>query len=507
MQEATPYRFNISVVKIISTLLWVLYLSITYPIEAQSVFSEKELDYKKPLLPYDLPYTIALEDKHFVMLQEQKNNLMKLGRYDQYFFEQWEQSIEFDEKEGVPQLYVKNDTICTYSFTILKDKNLLRVTFRFFNIQSGSEISKTQNEIPFTWNERLMPRITFSPDRSKFVVHDFLGFGDDKDMVQFHVYQTGKEDAKMKYALPGEMFLKDASNLHLDDNGDLLLARVNAMDYKVQTVFWNSLTEEQSQIESNFFLQRPPDKIGNIEITRQGASSYLIAFAAQIEDELIGFGMLGVNVILKTIMITHHQNFTSDEINELYASYYLTGEKQKKKRLKTPLKLNNFRLIKSMVSSSNDVIFAFEELEFPVPYHEPLRGGPMPWKPKLKEDKFYFGGDILLYCFTETGQFKWKKTIQKTQFSKAVGHGLSTIFRMENDQMDLLCSESSKGGNFYVLSINTADGSLAQKVNLMPDKKYEFVKKLSCWLDASSVVICGAKPTNSSRRTLMLVEF
>jgi hypothetical protein len=160
-----------------------------------------------------------------------------------------------------------------------------------------------------------------------------------------------------------------------------------------------------------------------------------------------------------------------------------------------------------MTNTSNDVILAFEELELPVLYHQSLSGGAMPWKPKINEDKYYFGGDIILYCFTETGQFKWKKTIQKTQFSQGVSHGLSAIFSMENDQMDLLCSESAKGGNFYVLSINTTDGSLTKKVNLLPDKKFEFIKKYSCWLDGGSVVICGAKPSNSSRRTLMLVEF
>lgn len=475
---------------------------------AQSVFSEKEIDFKKPLLPYDLPYTIALGDKHFVMLQEQKKNMMRLGRYDQYFFEQWEQSIEFDEKESVPQLYVKNDTVCTYSFTILKDKNLLRVTFRFFDIKSGSELGRNRNEIPFTWNDRLIPRITFSPDRSKFVVHHFLGVGPDADAVQFHIYNSGKEEVLKKYSLSGDMSSSGiASNIHLDDNGDLLLAMVNAVDYKVQTVFWNSMNEERSQVESNFFLQRPPDKIGRIEIIRQGTSSYLIVFAAQIENELIGFSLLGVNVILKTVMVSHHQSFTVDEINELYSDYFFTSEKQKKKRLQTPVKLNNFRLIGSMTNTSNDVIFAFEELELPVPYHAPLKGGPMPWKLKINEDKYYFGGDIILYCFTETGQIKWKKTIQKTQFSQAVSHGLSAIFRMENDQMDLLCSENSKGGNFYVLSINTTDGALIKKVNLLPDKKFEFIKKYSCWLDGNSVVIYGAKPSNSSRRTLMLVEF
>jgi hypothetical protein len=471
-------------------------------------FSEKELDYKKPLLPYDLPYTIALEDKHFVMLQEQKKNFMKLGRYDQYFFEQWEQSIEFDEKESVPQMYVKNDTICTYSFTILKDKNLLSVTFDFFDIKSGRELGKTRSEIPFTWNDRITPRITFSPDRSKCVVYHFLGDGPDADAVQFQIFTSGNEEVSNKYSLPVDMFLSGVANsLHLDDNGDLLLVVVNAVDYKVQTVFWNSLNNEQSQVESNFFHQRPPDKIGRIEIIRQGASSYLISFAAQIENELIGFSLIGVNVILKTVMITHHQSFTVDEINELYADFYLTGAKQKKKRLKVPLKLNNFRLIRSLVNSSNDVILAFEELEIPMPYHQTLRGGHMPWKPKISEDKYYFGGDIILYCFTEAGQIKWKKTIQKTQFSQAVSHGLSAIFSMENDQMDLLCSEDSKGGNFYVLSINTIDGSLTKKVNLLPDIKYEFVKKFSCWLDGNSVVICGAKPSNSGRRTLMLVEF
>ena len=51
----------------------------------------------------------------------------------------------------------------------------------------------------------------------------------------------------------------------------------------------------------------------------------------------------------------------------------------------------------------------------------------MPWKHKSKDDKFYSGGDLLLYCFTQRGQEKWKKTIQRTQYSQASGLGLSFI--------------------------------------------------------------------------------
>jgi hypothetical protein len=484
------------------------YQLLALPATAQNVFSEKDFEYKKTLLPYDAAYTIGLDDKQFIMLQEVKKNQMKLGRYDQYFFELWERPIEFDAKESAPKIYVKGDSVVAYSYTLVPDKNLLRLTFIFFDLSSGAELGQTKYEIAVRNDEGFLPHLTFSDSRSKFVVYNFLDQGGDANAAQFSIYEPGVAEPLKKYSLPQDKLTGNVkAKAQLSDNGDLLLAIVDAENFKTGAVFWNSKNGDSSEIESNFFLERPADKIGNIDIVRQGASSYFISFSANIEDELIGFGVLGVNVVLKTVLFAHNQNFTADEINELYDSYYVTSEDQKKKRLEVPSVLNQFRLVGSFKNDGNDIILAFEELELPVSIDHLNTDRNLAWKHKSNEDKFYFGGDVIFYCFSESGQIKWKRTIQKSQFSQANSLGLSFIPRMDKDQLDLLCYESSKGGNFYVLSINTSDGSLAQNVNLLPDKKYEFVRKYSCWLTGHAVVICGVAPTNINKRTLMLVEF
>ena len=78
---------------------------------------------------------------------------------------------------------------------------------------------------------------------------------------------------------------------------------------------------------------------------------------------------------------------------------------------------------------------------------------------------------------------------------------------MKEDDLKLLLYDSSKGGNFYIIDINTIDGSLAKTTNLLPDRKFEFTKKYTCWLNDNAVVICGIATANINKRTLMLVEF
>ncbi len=473
---------------------------------AQNVFSEKDFEYKKTLLPYDVSYTIGLEDKQFVLLQEVKKNQMKLGRYDQYFFEQWENPVVFDAKESAPKIYINGDSIVAYTYTLSKEKELLKLTFSFFDLASGTELGKTSYAIAMKSDENFSPRLTVSDDGSKFVVYNFLT--KDEDAIQFQIYEPGVADPIRNYALPKDKLAGNVTTkVDLSDNGDLLLAIVDAGNFKVETVFWNFKNEDPAQVESNFFLERPADKIENIEIIRQGASSYFISFSASIEDELIGFGVLGVNVVLKTVLFSHNQNFTADEINKLYENYDVTSENQRKKRLEIPATLDQFRMVGSVKSTENDIVLVFEELELPVAFDDHTTTGNLPWKHKTNEDKFYFGGDVIFYCFSENGQIKWQKTIQKSQFSQANSLGLSFIPRMDGTQLDLLCYESSKGGNFYVLSLDTSDGSLTRKVNLLPDRKFEFIKRYSTWLTENSIVICGVAPANINKRTIMLVEF
>ena len=206
-------------------------------------------------------------------------------------------------------------------------------------------------------------------------------------------------------------------------------------------------------------------------------------------------------------MYSYNQNLRKEAIHDIYQTCYYTEEDQKKKNLEIPEILENFRFTRSFVNSQQDIILMFEDLEIPVEYHDHVTGSNMPWKYKNREDKFYSGGDILLYCFTQRGQEKWKKAIQRTQYSQGNGLGLSCIGAIHDDQLRLLTFESSKRGDIYVMDIDTSDGSLIKKINLIPDRRSEFTKKYSCLLDTNAVIICGIAPASIYRRSLMLVEF
>jgi len=333
--------------------------------------------------------------------------------------------------------------------------------------------------------------------------------------AEFQIFETGNATPlKQSYLEPPKIAPSKSNAVHLSDDGDLFLVAIEAENFKTETYFWSSKSSGISETNNNFFFERPVDNIGNIRVVRQSASSYFISFAAKIEEELIGFNVTGINVVLKTVMFSYNQNFRKNEIQSVYENYYMTSPNQKKKHLEVPETLEEFRLVSSFVNTDNDIILLFENLEKASKFHaSPASGNEntesdnMPWKHKSKEDKFYFGGDMLLYCFTESGELKWKKSIQKTQFSQGNTLGLSFIPRINKDDLKLLLYESSKGGNFYIMDINTIDGSLTKTTNLLPDKKFEFTKKYSCWLNDNAVVICGISPTNINKKTLMLVEF
>ena len=474
----------------------------------QNIFTEKALEYKNEFLPYDIAYTVPLEDKEFVMLTEQKKNKMKLGRYDQYFFDKWEKEIEFDKAESVPQLFIKGDSIVIFDFTSDSDKNQFRLNFQYFDLKSGKDTLATGYVFDMMENAQFSPKISFSSDRSKFVVYNYIVHHEKTRKVEFQIFDLGKKTPLNKHYLDLEKFTSTiAGSVHLSNDGDLFMALVEAENFKTETFFWASNSKEPRHIQNNFFFERPVEKIGNIDIIRQSNSSYIVTFSALIDEELIGFNVTGYNIVLQTVMFSHNQNFGNGEIESLYDKYYVTSDNQRKKYLKIPDVLKEFRLVGSFENTANNIILVIENLEIPTSFHKNSVSDNMSWKYKTKEDKFYFGGDILLYCFTESGEIKWKKAIQKTQFSQANSLGLSYIPRMSQDVLKLLLYESSKNGNFYLLDINTLDGSLTKTINLLPDKKLEFTKKYSCWLNDNSLVICGVSPTNYKKRTLMLVEF
>lgn len=474
----------------------------------QLIFSEKDLEYKGEFLPYDVAYTFPLEDKEFIMLTEQKKNRMKLGRYDQYFFEKWEKEIEFSKDESAPQLFIKGDSVIAYNFTPVNEGNQFRVSFQYYNLENGADSLATSYVIEAEDNDQFSPKISFNKDKSKFVIYNHLVNQENISKIEFQIFELGKDEPTKKLYLDKEKYASAKSNtVHLSNDGDLFLVLVEAENFKSDIYFWSANSKEPSHVQNNFFFERPAEKIENINIIRQGSSSYFVTFSALIEDELIGFNVTGFNVVLRTVMFSHNQNLRKSEIESLYDNYYVTSKDQRKKRLEIPDALNEFRLVGSFENSENDVILLVENIEISTSFHENSMSDHMPWKYKTKEDKFYFGGDILLFCFTESGEMKWEKTIQKTQFSQANSLGLSFLPRMKEDVLKLLLYESANGGKFYILDMNTLDGSLTKTTNLLPDKKLEFTKKYSCWLNDNAVIICGISPTNYKKRSLMLIEF
>ena len=475
---------------------------------AQHVFSQMELEYKKEFLPYDVPYVFALEDKQFVMLSELKKNTMKLIRYDQYFFEQWTNEIELIKEESAPKVFLHGDSLCLYSFTVVEDKNQIRLTFRYFDLASGEEFDATNYVFGMVVKEGYRPTVIFNKNKTMFAVYNYLVGSIDAAKAEFKIYKIGQEIPLKEYQLDSEqMATSKFHQAHLSNDGDLFLVSINPGDFKADTYYWSVRSNDVSQINNTFFFERPIDRIGEIDIIRQSPSSYFVSFSANIEDELIGFNITGYNVVLKTVMFSHNQNLRKNELEELYRDYYVTGTNQKKKHLEIPEILSEFRMVKSYVNDEKDIILLFENLEIPGGYHEAGVRKDMPWKHKSKEDKFYSGGDILMYCFTEGGREKWKKAIQRTQHSQGSGLGLSFIGAIKDKNLRLYTHESTKGGNFYIMDINTKDGSLSNKINLLPDDKFEFTKKYSCLLDENSVILCGIAPANIFKRTLMLVEF
>lgn len=113
----------------------------------------------------------------------------------------------------------------------------------------------------------------------------------------------------------------------------------------------------------------------------------------------------------------------------------------------------------------------------------------------------------MLFCFTEAGELKWQKVVQKSQASVANTHGLSFIPKIHGIQLDLLCQEDEDGGGFYILSFNTINGELVNKLKLLSDKKYQYVKRYSCWLSSNSLILLGVSPTILNKKTLMSIQY
>ena len=328
------------------SLTFLAIVSLPFAGLGQNIFSEKQLDVPKAFLPYDVPYTFALADKEFVQLTELRSNTLKLGRYDQYFFEQWEINIEFSSDISAPQMYLRGDTIFIYCFTALRDEGATLMNIRLFNLSNGKEMPGNNYKLQMVANKEYDPKISFSEGKSKFVIYNYLAQHEEEEKATFTVFQTGNPNAISEYYLEAESTLSSGlSEIHLSDNGDIFFIAISPGDYKANSYFMSHKFQEVNEISNNFFFERPIDGIGEIDILRQGVSSYFVSFTSNFENELVGFNVAGYNVILKTVMYSYNQNLRKDEIEKVYSNYYTPVTNQKKKFLQVPKKLENFRLV------------------------------------------------------------------------------------------------------------------------------------------------------------------
>ena len=491
-------RFILPVFVIFSALL-------SFNANGQQILKEKEFGYNKSLHGFDVPYTLAQEGNQFIMLREAKKNLMILGRYDHYFFKKWERKIKIEIDGSVPQVHQNGDSILVYSIFHNEQIGTLELSFQIFNRHTGAHISDALYNFVVPQNEYELPTLLFNDSFSKFTTLNLLKDGKG---YQYSVYQLGNMGPFINYKIPEMNLVSNlASSAHLDERGNFMLTTIDADSVKANVSYWSAHNGAITQIQSKLTLENATDKIDKIDIIRQGASSYFVSISARSGDELSGFSVLGVNVILKYVMFSYHQEFTPSHIKDIYQNYLVTSEEQKMEVLAVPEKLDSYHLIRSFINALNDVILVFEEQELPVTYHQNYVNHHLIQKRLPFLNKTYKAGDIMMFCFSEAGELKWQRVVQKSQACVGNTHGLSFVPQIHGIQLDLFCQEDDKGGDLYVLSFNTINGTLVNKVNLIPDKKFQCVKRYSCWLGPNSLILLGLSPTILNTKTLMSIQY
>lgn len=476
---------------------------ISFAVFGQQIVKEKEFDYSKTLHSFDVPYTLAQEGNQFIMLREEKKSLMILGRYDHYFFKKWERKIRIEIAESVPQIHQNGDSILVYSIFHNEEIGTLELNFQIFNRHTGTPLGDVLYNFVVPKNESALPIILFNDSFSKFAI---LNMHSNGVIYQYSIYHLGNKGLFRINKIPANNLVSNlASSAHLDEKGNLMLTTIDADSIKANISYWSAFNGALTLIESKLSLEKATEKIDKIDIIRQGASSYFVSISARSDDELSGFSVLGVNVILKYLMFSYHQDLTTEQLKDIYQDYLVASDQQKEDALAVPEKLNQYRMVGSYRNALNDIILAFEEQELSVAYHQNYVNHHLTPKRLPLLNKSYYAGDIMLFCFSEAGELKWQRVIQKSQTYLANTNGLSFMPNIHGIQLDMLCQDDD--GYFYVLSFNTINGSLVNKINLLPDKKYQYVKRYSCWLSPNSLILLGISSTILNKKTLMSIEY
>ncbi len=493
--------------KIFQISLLILVLFPLIGAHAQHIFSEQKMEYKKPFNEHDLHRCFDVGEEEFVMLMEGKKHIFTLGRYDKYLFSKWEKKLEFLDKESVPQIFLKGDSAIIINYTYSKKEKKASLRTQIFDTKNGEELFAQMFDPAIDLDPAFVPVLSLSEDKSMLLLYHYATSHEGEPRTTLTLFRIGNSTPLKDVYVNPDMFSSSVTTeVHINNQGDILLAVADPVSFKANVFFWGFENTHPIILESNYFFERPPDKIGKIEIQHTGSHEYFLAFSALIEKELIGFTAMLADLETNNISNSKTVNFHQQEISDLYSDYITTSDKQKKKQLKIPSNLEDFTLLTSYSISSGDVILIFEKLETPVLYQQSLSGINLEWYPEIKEDKYYLGEDIALICISPEGIIRWKKVIQKIQYSKENALSLSYLVQMKDNIMQMLIWDSVKNGKFFLLGINTLDGNEQEKIELIANKSYDYTKNYSCFIDENFILLCGISPGNSQNRKILLIE-
>ena len=466
---------------------------------AQQIFSKTEFGYKGIFQPYDLPATLPVGGKDFVMLRQFNNNTMELCRYDQYFFSVWEKKITFDAELSVPQIFTKGDSIILFATAIEGDS--CKMEFRYHETHKGEFVSRNYFTIPHFRIGELIPDVLLSQNHSKIMMYNYSS-SLDSAILSFTVIDLDENQSMQKIYLRKQGFNPTSSTAYITDKGDIFFVCADNEEQKLQLFFRSSRTGEWTNISvDNLF---DDSEISEISTQPIGPTSWMVTYSTTSDGRLMGLGTIGVNVILKSVIYNESISFTEQEVNDLYSEKIIIGPKTIKSNENPYADMDNFHLIQTRKTMENSVIVIFERQEVATQFHKGISLQTLPWDYSINEDNVLTSGDILIYCFSDLGEVLWKKAIVKRQEDFGTTLGLSYISAVFGSNLSFL---GHIGKDFFATTIKTTDGALIRSLDTLSGKGYLFTKRYSCWLDGYSVVLCGISPLNDGIRKLMLVEF
>ena len=102
---------------------------------AQNIFSQSQMEYRKPFAPYSIQNVIGLEDQESIVLLEEGKGKFRLIRYDKYFFDKWIVDIDFKKEGSFPKLLRSGNEVLV--FRCWRSKDQATAELFCYDIQNG----------------------------------------------------------------------------------------------------------------------------------------------------------------------------------------------------------------------------------------------------------------------------------------------------------------------------------------------------------------------------------